>query len=178
MASTKRTWLWVILGVAGTLGLIVVLLIGGAVYGFRTHVKTEVVGTAAADQEFNQTREKFKGQQPLVEFVGNDRGDDDAQVHRPEATAARVPINNIRVLIHDLNQGRLIHATVPGWLLRMMPEGRYNGFDGDELPIDHSDALHEQLDRHRITIEDLERHGHGLVLDGHNRNTRILIWSE
>ena len=36
----------------------------------------------------------------------------------------------------------------------------------------------DEFEKHRITLEDLERHGHGLVLDGHNRNTRILIWSE
>jgi hypothetical protein len=167
MASTKRTWLWVILGVVGTLFLLCVLVIGGAIYGFRTHVKTEVVEAAVAEQEFNQTREKFRGQQPLVEFEGNDQNSDDAKVHRPPVTAPRVPINSIRVLIHDLNQGRLIRATVPGWLVRMMPEGRYSGFDGDET-----------LAKHRITIEDLERHGHGLVVEGHNRNTRILIWSE
>ncbi len=167
MASTKRTWLWVILGILGTFFLLFVIIVGSAIYGFRTHVKTEIVATAMADQEFDQTRERFKGQQPLVEFEGNDHDSDDAKVHRPPATARRVPINSIRVLIHDLNQGRLIHATVPGWLLRMMPEGRYGGFDGDE-----------QFARHRITIEDLERHGPGLVLDGHNRNTRILIWSE
>lgn len=179
MASTKRTWLWVIVGVVGTIVLSVVLVIGAAIYGFRTHVKTEQVGTAVAEQEFNQTRERFRGQQPLVEFEGGDQdSDDDAKVHRPPATASRVPINNIRVLIHDLNEGRLIRATVPGWLVRLMPEGRLGGFDGDEGFGGVRISPTSNGFRGRITIEDLERHGHGLVLDGHNRNTRILIWSE
>ena len=30
----------------------------------------------------------------------------------------------------------------------------------------------------RVTIEDLQRHGLGLVLDGRNRETRILMWTE
>ena len=88
-------------------------------------------------------------------------------MHRPSPTAPRVPINTLRVLVYDLNQGHLIHADIPGWLLRMMPNGRYSGFDGGET-----------FTRNRITLEDLERHGLGLVLEGHNRNTRILIWSE
>jgi hypothetical protein len=74
----------------------------------------------------------------------------------------------MRVLIYDLRNSRLIHVDIPGWFLRMMPErnGQF-GFQGEE-----------QFARHRITIEDLERHGLGLVVDGHNPNTRILIWSE
>jgi len=167
MASTKRTWLWIVLGIVGTLFLLFCIAVGGVVYEFRTHVKTAVVEETVAEEEFNQTREKFKGQQPIVEFTGNDRGDDNAKVHRPPATANRVQVHNLRVLVYDLNENRLIHATVPGWLLRMMPNGQYGGFQGDET-----------FTRNRITIEDLERHGLGLVLDGHNRDTRILIWSE
>ena len=168
MATTKRTWLWVILGVAGTLFLFAVVLVGGAIYEFRTHVKNEFVQSSVAEQEFTRQRERFRGQQPLVEFVGGDRdNDDEATVHRPLPTAPRARINTMRLLIYDLSGGHLIHADVPGWMLRMMPNGRFGGFDGDE-----------QFARHRITLEDIERHGLGLVLDGHNRNTRILIWSE
>ena len=173
MAAPKRTWLWVVLGVFGTIGLVLILFIGGAIYEFRTHVRTESVETATAEQEFNRQRERFKGQQPLIEFVGNDRGDDDATVHRPPPTAPRARISTMRVLIYNLADGHLIHVEIPGWMLRMMPNtGRYGGgsgfsFDGDE-----------QFARHRITLEDIERHGLGLVLEGHNRNTRILIWSE
>ena len=171
MAAPKRTWLWVVLGIAGTLAFVVILLVGGAIYEFRTHVRTESVETATAEQEFNRQREQFKGQQPLIEFVGNNRGDDDAKVHRPPPTAPRVRINALRVLIYNMDDGHLIHADVPGWMLHMMPNsGRYGGgfnFDGDA-----------EFARHRITLEDIERHGLGLVLEGHNRDTRILIWSE
>ena len=168
MATKKRTWLWVVLGVAGSLFLFAVILVGGAIFEFRRHVRNERVETAVAEQRFGGQRERFKGQQPLIEFVGNDRGDDDATVHRAAADAPRVPIKTLRVLIYDLRQNRLIHVDVPGWLLRMMPNsGRYGGFDGDD-----------QFVKHRITLEDIERHGLGLVLEGHNRNMQILIWSE
>ena len=172
MAAPKRTWLWVVLGVAGTLALVVILLVGGAIFEFRRHVRTESVETRTAEQEFSRRREQFKGQQPLVEFVGGDRDNDDrATVHRAPASAPRVRINSLRVLIYDKEDGHLIRADVPGWMLRMMPNsGRYGGsfnFDGGD-----------EFVKHRITLEDLERHGLGLVLDGHNRNTRILIWSE
>ena len=164
---TKRTWLWVILGVLGTLFVMFALLVGGAVYMFRTHVHNEYVETATAERQFEEQRARFKGQQPLIEFVGNNRGDDDATVHRAPAGTPRVKINALRVLIYDLRENHLIHVEIPGWLIRMMPEGRFGGFQGDD-----------EFARHRITIEDVERHGLGLVLEGRNPNTRILIWSE
>jgi len=167
-APKRRTWLWVILGVFGTLFLIAALVVGGAVHMFRTHVHNETVESATAERQFEDQRAHFRGQQPLVEFVGNARGDDDATVHRPPPTAPRVKINNLRVLIYDINNSHLIHVDIPGWLLRMMPNGRFNGgFQGDD-----------EFVRRRITMEDIERHGLGLVLDGHNPNTRILIWAE
>ena len=169
MASTKRTWLWVILGVFGTFFLVVVALVGSAVYLFRTHVKNEWVDRPVAEQQFDEQRARFKGQQPLVEFEGRDGydNDDKATVHRPNPDAPRAKINTVKVLIYDLRQSHLIHVDVPGWMMRMMPNGRYGGWDGED-----------EFARHRLTIDDLERHGLGLVLDGHNRNTRILIWSE
>ena len=36
----------------------------------------------------------------------------------------------------------------------------------------------ESLDTERVSREDIERHGYGLILDARNGNTRILVWSE
>jgi hypothetical protein len=177
MASTKRTWLWVILGVFGTLALLVVVLIGGAIFEFRRHIKNETVETAVAEQEFARQRERFRGQQPLVEFVeGRDDRNDVPTVHYPARDARRVEIHTLRVLIYDLNQGHLIHADIPGWVLRMMRNGSgrsrmYGSGDGWSGPG-------FDMSRSPVTIEDLERHGLGLVMDGHNRNSRVLVWSE
>jgi hypothetical protein len=167
-SSNKRTWLWVIAGVFGTIFLFFVLLIGGAVYMFRTHVRNESnIESTTAERQFDEQRARFRGQQPLVEFTGDEHGDDDATVHRPAPDAPRVKINSVRVLIYDLRNGHLIHVDVPGWFIRLMPDSRFGGFQGDE-----------EIRRHRITIEDIERHGLGLIVDGKNPNTRILIWSE
>ena len=169
MASSKRTWLWVILGVFGAICLSVIVVIGSAVYMFRTHVKNEEVDGTVAEQMFEQQRARFMGQQPLIEFTGREGydNDDKTTVHRPSPNAPRAKINTLRVLIYDLRESHLIHADIPGWLMRMAPGGRYGGWDGDD-----------EFVKNRITLEDIERHGLGLVLEGRNRNTRILIWSE
>src|SRR5438128_1694849 len=129
MASTKRTWVWIILGIVGTLFLFFIAVIGTAVYMFRTHVTNEVVAAAAAEQTFNQQREKFKGQQPLVELFANELDDENATVHRPPASASRAKINTLRVLIHDRVDNHLIHVDIPGWVVRMMPRDIIGGFN-------------------------------------------------
>jgi len=179
MATTKRTWLWVILGVMGTLFLVCIMLAGGAIYEFRRHVKNEYVERTVAEQEFSRQRDRFKGQQPLIEFVGREGydNDDKTTIHRPSPGAPRAKINTLKVLIYDLHENHLIHVDVPGWLMRLMPNGRYGGWDDGGPPMIPG-AYNDEFVRNRITIEDIERHGLGLVLDGHNRNTRILVWSE
>lgn len=169
MASNKRTWLWVVLGFFGVMFLSVIVFAGSAIYMFRTHVKNEQVEAPVAEQQFDQLRARFKGQQPLVEFVGREGfdNDDKTTVHRPSPDAPRAKITTLKVLIYDLHENHLVHVDVPGWLMRMMPTGRYGGWEGDD-----------QFVRNRITLEDIERHGLGLVVDGRNRNTRILVWSE
>jgi hypothetical protein len=166
MASNKRTWLWVVLGVMGTLALLVVVLVGGAIFEFRRHVRTELVEQQTAEQEFDRQRARFAGQQPILEFIG--KGTYDAPtVHHPPENARRVQIRTLRVLIYNANEGRLIHADVPGWLLRAMPYGRGGVF-----------GANMNMTRNRVTLDDLQRHGLGLVLDGQNYEARILMWTE
>lgn len=175
MASTKRTWLWVVLGIMGALAVLVVVLVGGVIFEFRRHVHTELVESQTAEQEFDRQRERFAGQQPLIELAGTNGHDDQPTIHRAPDTARRVEITTLRVLIYSFNEGRLIHADVPGWLLRTMryrtrraaPSWQGGAFDADF-----------NMRRVPFTIEDLERHGLGLVLDGRNRDSRILMWSE
>jgi hypothetical protein len=177
--AAKRTWLWVILGIFGTIVLFVVVVIGGAIYEFRSHVKNEVVASTVAEEEFARQRERFHGQQPLVELVeGRDDRDDVPTVHHPPSDARPVELHTLRVLIYDINNSRLIHADVPGWLLRMMRDrsGRDRGAMYGSGGWMYGSGF--DMSRSRVTMDDIERHGYGLVMDGHNRNTRILVWSE
>jgi hypothetical protein len=181
MASTKRTWLWVVLGIMGTLALLVVAVIGGAIFEFRRHVRTEFAEKQTAEQEFDRQRARFAGQQPLIEFVdGKDDRHDVPTVHRPPASARRVKIQALRVLIYSFVEGRLIHADVPGWLLRAMPSRAMPSGAMRTAPSSRGGGFDADFDmrQYNLSIEDLERHGLGLVLESQNRDARILIWSE
>jgi len=169
MASSKRTWLWVIFGVIICIGICGVALVGGTAYMVSRHVKTELVGKASAEQEFGRQRERFAGQQPLIEMKGEFDGHD-MKVHRPGEAARKTELQRMRVLVYDSNEGRLVHVDLPFWLLRLAPSGRLGNVSG-------ADGF--SFDSGNITVDDLERHGPGLVLDAHDgRDAQILIWTE
>lgn len=169
MASTKRTWLWIILGIAICIAIAFVTLVGGAVYMVSRHVKTELVGRNTAAQQFLEQRQRFAGQQPLVELRGN-FGEDGSVVHRPAESGRKVELQAIRVLVYDAHDGRLVHVDVPFWLVRLMPSRRVGSF-GTNFDFESS--------RVRLTVDDLERHGPGLILDGTDgRNAQVLVWAE
>jgi hypothetical protein len=170
MASTKRTWLWVIFGVLICIAIAGVALVGGTAYMVSRHVKTELVGRISAEEQFGRQRERFAGQQPLIELRGDSR-DQQATVHRPAEDAHRADLQAIRVLVYDEHQGRLVHVDLPFWLVRLMPRGRLGAVGGVNGGF--------SFDSDRITVDDLERHGPGLVLDfSDSRDAHVLIWTE
>ena len=169
MASTKRTWLWIIFGVIGFIALGLVALVGGGAYVVSRHVKTELVGKISAEEQFVRQRARFSGQQPLIEVEGADRADMKASIHRQAEDGAKVELQTMRVLIYDAHDGRLVHVDLPFWLLHLMPAGRLGSVSGN-FSFNSAD---------RITVADLERHGPGLVLDARDsRDAQILIWTE
>ena len=171
MASTKRTWLWIIFGIIGFIAVCVVALVGGGAYLVSRHVKTELVGRITAEEQFVRQRERFAGQQPLIEVNRAERSDVQARVHRPAEDARKSELRTMRVLVYDAHEGRLVHIDLPFWLVRLMPSGRLgnvNGVDGGF-----------SFDSGRLTVDDLERHGPGLILDARDsRDAQVLIWTE
>ena len=168
MAATKRTWLWIIFGLIGFVALCVVALVAGGAYVVSRHVKTELVGKISAEEQFVRQRARFAGQLPLIDVQRADSDDVEAKVRRPAEDARRVELQTMRVLVYDAHEGRLVHVDLPFWLLRLMPSGRIGSFGGDF-----------SFDSNRITVDDLERHGPGLILDARDgRNAQVLIWTE
>jgi hypothetical protein len=163
MASTRRTWLWIVLGVMATIAAVVVAVVAGTAFELHRHVRSEIVATDEAERTFDAQRDRFAGQQPLVELS---RDDERPTIHRAPDSARRVQLQVMRVLVYDSDEGRLTRADVPGWLLRLLPHSRMGTFGGVEVNTS------------RVTLDDLERHGPGLVLDTRNRGTRVLVWTE
>jgi hypothetical protein len=170
MASTKRTWLWIIFGIVLCIALGVAGLVAGGVYMVSKHVRTELVGKISAEEQFVRERDRFSGQTPLIEMSGSDF-DHRVTVHRSGDAAPKTELQTMRVLVYDAHEGRLVHVDLPFWLLRLVPSGRLGNVSGSGSDFSFESG--------RITVDDLERHGPGLILDTKDsRDAQILIWTE
>ena len=162
----KRTWLWIVLGV---FAFLFGMALGGAAftaYWVTSHL--EFVATPAPDaaKSFDEIRAKFPGQRPLIEFTDGRRG----AITKNEITAASsARLSTLHIVAFDDNEGRLVRVDVPFWLLRMKSgpiafSSWANGFDDNKV---------------RLSVEDIERRGPGIVLDlADSREGRVLIWAE
>ena len=165
MTTTKKTWISILIASVIILGMLALVVVGGTALFIYRHVNSELTPPENAQERFAQMRAKFVGQQPLIEI----RRDESAVVHRAPS-AARHELRVLHALAYDRHDHKLVHIDVPIWLLRLMPSGR-------TINISELDEFDDQ--RGRLTLEDLERHGPGLVLDvQRDRGGQVLVWTE
>jgi hypothetical protein len=170
------TWVWVVVGVAGFCVFAMVVLIGGGIYMFRQHVQAESASTQDVQKEFDEARQRFAGQQPLVEIQKGDNDESQIIVHKSLETAERkTNLQSIRVLAYDPREGRVVRVDVPIWLARMSLSGR-GGSIRRQITVNGEKI---EFDAGNLTFEDVERHGPGLIVDtGDGRGGQVLVWAE
>jgi hypothetical protein len=168
----KRLPTWVSILIAGVIisGILAVAAVGGVALFIYRHANTSFTGPENAETEFTQTRARFSGQQPLIEM----RRGDEPIIHRD--TVAEAPLHDrklesLRVLAYDTHAHKLVRISIPFWLLRLAPSKHFSFLDDNGIDFDS--------DRVRVTVEDLERRGPGLVLDQKDRRgSHVLVWTE
>ena len=167
--KTKRTWVWVVVGVFSVL---VVLAIGGIMFSvafFRQNMTITDVSERTAATEFEAVRARFAGQQPLIEMRD---GRPQYIAERASQKNSTVPLKTMHVMAFDDdegNEGKLVNFSLPFWLLRLKSG-----------PIRLSAYSQGWDDRGvSFSIEDLEKFGPGLLMDlTEAREGRVLIWVE
>jgi nitrate reductase NapE component len=169
--SSKRTWISILIAAVIIVGLMAVAVVGGTVFFFTRHISTQFTPSDNAAQQFAQARQRFAGQQPLIEM----RKGDQPLLHREAIPKSMSPVrlDTLRVLAYDTNAGKLVRVSIPFWLLRLAPSKNFsmvnNGFDFDNM----------DTERMHLTVEDLERRGPGLILDqADRRGSQVLVWTE
>jgi hypothetical protein len=163
----KRTWIYVVVGILISLFVIGIALIGSAIFYVRRHINTQTVAADVANAEFERARSRFAGQEPLIELLG----EHDAVIHR--RTAPPHPeLQTMHVLAFDSHEEKLVRVSVPFWLLRMMPDKRFR--------LGKNQGVDFDSERYHLTIDDIERAGPGLLMDGTDPRggTYVLIWTE
>ncbi len=80
------------------------------------------------------------------------------------------------MLVYDNHEGRLIHIDVPLWVVRLMPSNRDRSRRGGRMSFG-GDSF--DFESGNLTLDDVERHGPGLVVDGvDSRGAQVLVWAE
>ena len=167
--SNRKTFISVLIASVIIVGVVAVAAIGGTAFFIYRHVNTEFTETENADQQFKQARARFAGQQPLIEI----RKDDEPVLHRDalRAEASASKLDTLRVLAYDTHAGKLVHVSIPFWLLRIAPSRHMTFLSDSGIDFD-SDRVH-------ITLDDLERRGPGLIFDqADRRGSQVLVWAE
>jgi len=164
-AKAKKTLIAVIVSLVIIVGLLAVGVVGGTAFFIYRHVNAQLTSQDTAEQQFAARRAQFAGQQPFIEMTLGD----DPIVHRDPGKPRR-ELHSLHALVYDMRQGKLTHVDIPGWLLRMMS-------GGGRIRIANLEMFDD--DRDRVTLEDLERHGPGLLLDlKRGRGSQVLVWTE
>jgi hypothetical protein len=163
----KRTWLWIALGV---LVLFIVVAVGGIIFSvafMRQNMTISNMSVTSANAQFEEVRAKFTGQQPLIQLVdGRPQYDADRATGSSPSTT---PLKTMHVMAWDDEEEKLVTFSLPFWLLRLKSG-----------PIQLS-AYSQGWDDRGVSfrVEDLERHGPGLLLDVDERKEgRVIIWVE
>jgi hypothetical protein len=162
-------------------GVLAAVIVGSVVVLLSRYVQKEDVKPDSAAREFEQVRSRFAGQLPLIEF----RGFQDPTVRRTPS-APRHELVALHILAYSPDDGKLTRAQFPANVLRFMSAG-------GRMRLMNLDTFGD--DRDRITLEDLERHGPGLILDvgggavgrlvvgdailgTNSRSAQLLAWTE
>jgi hypothetical protein len=167
VAGKIRTWVLVVLGVvlAGFIALVAVA--GAGFYFFSHHIQTRTTSPAVAASEFDEVRARFAGQKPLVEL--DKSGNFVRSNHPPSGNPDAGRPEELHVLAFDRSDGRVVHITVPFWLLRLKTGGGHVDFNGNSMDL-------EDL---RLRVDDLESAGPALIVDHRMPDgNRVLVWSQ
>jgi len=167
--NSRQTWISVVVASVIIVGILAVAAIGGTAFFIYRHVNAQFTPSENADAQFAEARARFAGQKPLIEI----RKDDEAVVHREVIPGALPPVklDTLRVLAYDTRAEKLVRVSIPFWLLRMAPSRHVSFINDTGIDFDS--------DRVRLTLDDLERRGPGLILDqADRRGSHVLVWTE
>jgi hypothetical protein len=153
---SSKQGLWIALGGCGVLLLAGAVFVGAIVITVVRHLEIRPVSTASAGQEYDRLRSRFAGQIPLLEIDRDNIAR--IRVNRPPEHGSRGEISTLHIFAWK----RLVR------LHGNTHHVRWN-WGGEDYPFENVE----------LSVEDIERHGPGLILDFEDRRgERVLVWTE
>ena len=166
--AKKTSWAVIIVGIS-----VFVLVVGAGLVGVVGYViyqqfafQAKTATEMSADEEFAQIVAKFEGQKPYLVIE-----DGEPVVSEEPPAAPGRPIEALHIIVWDPDERKVIRLNMPFWLLRMTK--------GQPIRISSHDDSGGKAMKLRITADDLEKRGPGLILD-HKEATgeRVLVWAQ
>ena len=165
-APKKRNWIAIVLGVLLLFGILGVGCVVITVSWFRQNMSVETTDEKAAMQQLDDVRKRFPGQEPLIQLID---GKPQMVPSRANETPVQTSLTTLHVLAFDSDEGHLVNASIPFWLLRMKSG-----------PIRIS-AYQQGWDDRGVSfrVEDIEKHGPGIIADVTRPGEgRVVFWAE
>lgn len=158
-----RTWVKVSLVGVSLIVLAFVALAGTGAFFVLRHLNVSTATEGVITKDFDEIRSRYGARPPLIE-VTDVRGRD-FKINRPQQPDGRA-IKTLHVMTWTQEDGQVFRTEVPLWLMRFSS-------------INILSQLGVAPDRFRLTVQDIERYGPGIIVDfrrpGHNR---VLLWAE
>jgi hypothetical protein len=156
-----------VVGLSAVISLAVV--IGSAVLFVFMHRDSSMTSAETADRQFQALRARFADQQPLLDM--------EQRQARAEAgpPATNGPLHTIHTVIFDTRGGRrLVQMSVPYWLARTFAGRGDLQWLGELTFFDDTEFDPERI---RLSLDQIERHGAGLIVDyRHPSGGQFISW--
>jgi hypothetical protein len=160
--NRRTSWRTAAIAVAVAVLAVAAAIAATAIYLSR-HIDRETATAAQADAEFARLRARFVREEPLVEVTA----EGDVLIHPNTGNGGA--IHTVHVVAFDPASKRLVRAALPVWLLRTGRSRAVSMIDQSEFGAGGA----------HLTLEDLERHGPGLILDRRSAGGgQTLVWAE
>lgn len=167
--ASRKTWVSVVIAAVIIIGMLAVTVVGGTAFFFYRHINAQFTPAENAEQQFAEARARFAGRRPLIEMT---RGDEPV-LHRELVAEANstAKLETLRILAYDPRAKKLVRVSVPFWLLRLAPSKHFSFLNDNGIDFDS--------DRIKLSADDLDRLGPGLILDQKDRRgSQVLVWTE
>jgi len=167
--AKKTPWGWIIFGIVAFTMLVGVGLV--AVAGFFVYqqfaFKSDPASEKVARARFEEVARRFEGQTPLLEI----RDGEAVFLPRRDPPATPRRVDALHIMVWEPHDERVVSLNIPFWLIRMT--------NGHPIKLSTGDGHVDDRPHLKITAQDLERHGPGLILihrDGSGE--RVIVWAQ
>jgi hypothetical protein len=165
VVGKRRTWVWIIAGIAVVLSIVLVTVVALGVMAVVRSADVRTATPKTASGEFDDVRARFQGQAPLLAISGDEV--DDRELTRRSGESGTKRAETLRVLAWSARDGKLVRLSMPLWVLRFSSHGRIEIGEGGF-----------SLEKVRLDPETLRQIGPALLLDAHAEEADVLLWTE